>query len=175
MPVPHLILGIDPGLTGGISLLDPAYPASVKVWDMPQVDKAVDSAELAAIVRRASPSHVVLEKVGPMPCDGVRQAFSFGQSYATARVVALMLEIPLFLVRPQAWKGYFHLPGGDAGKERGRDLALRRFPASAASFNLKKHHNRAEAALIALYGLEKLLPTGGVAPTSSPSAAGVPD
>ena len=175
MARPGLILGIDPGLTGGIALLDPARPAAVEVWDMPQIEKTVDAAELAAIVRRAAPSHIVLEQVGPMPRDGVKQAFSFGQSYATARVVSMLLEIPLFLVRPQAWKGYFHLPGSDAGKEAGRALALRRFPASASSFNLKKHHNRAESALLALYGAEKLLPAGRTAATSSPSATGVPD
>lgn len=195
-PGSPLILGIDPGLTGAIALYDPAMPGVAVVRDMPAVHKTVDSAELAAIIRDLAPDMVVLEEVGPMPRDGVRQAFSFGQSYATARTVALMLEIPLHLVRPQAWKGHFRLPGGDVGKELARALALRRFPASAKSFSLKKHHNRAEAALIALYGAEKLLPAGSphdpdrigdvaqaggvaapglTAPHQSPSSIGVPD
>jgi len=195
-PGSPLILGIDPGLTGAIALYDLSVPGASTVHDMPAVHKTVDSAALAALIRDLAPAMVVLEEVGPMPRDGVRQAFSFGQSYATARTVALMLEIPLHLVRPQAWKGYFRLPGGDVGKELGRALALRRFPGSAKSFSLKKHHNRAEAALIALYGAEKLLPAGsprdldrigdvaqagGVAAPGrpalhqSPSSIGVPD
>jgi hypothetical protein len=179
----RLIVGIDPGLTGAIAFFDPTVPGAVTVYDMPAVYKTVDSAALADIIRENRPDIIVLEEVGPMPRDGVRQAFSFGQSYATARTVALMLEIPLYLARPQAWKGYFHLRGGDEGKEQGRALALRRFPASAKSFALKKHHNRAEAALIALYGAEKLSPAGssldpdrigGVAPAGGVAASGQP-
>lgn len=170
MSRPTRILGIDPGLTGGIALLDTASLASVAVHDMPTAHKTVDPAALAALIRELRPDMAVVEEVGPQPRDGVVQAFSFGQSYATARVACLMLDIPVHLVRPQAWKAYFRLRGGSDGKELGRALALRRFPASAKSFNLKKHHNRAEAALLALYGREKLL-----VPTPSPSATGVPD
>lgn len=164
------ILGIDPGMTGGIALLDTSSLAAVEVHDMPTVHKAVDPAALAALIRELRPDLAVVEEVGPQPRDGVIQAFSFGQSYATARVACLLLDVPVHLVRPQAWKAYFRLRGGPEGKEMGRGLALRRFPASAKSFGLKKHHNRAEAALLALYGREKLL-----APTPSPSATGVPD
>jgi hypothetical protein len=190
------ILGIDPGLTGAIALLTPDAPGVVSVWDMPTVLKTVDPAALAALIRDQAPDAIVLEEVGPQPRDGVRQAFSFGQSYATARVVALMLEIPLHLVRPQPWKAHFRLRGGDEGKEQSRALALRRFPASHASFARKKDHNRAEASLLALYGAERLLlagsshdpgrvgdvaQAGGVAAsghpplTSSPSATEVPE
>ncbi|MFH6786287.1 MULTISPECIES: hypothetical protein [Methylobacterium] len=187
------LLGIDPGLTGALALLGlTAGGPSLAIADMPEVHKTVDAAALADLIRRwPRPNFIVLEEVGPQPRDGVRQAFSFGQSYATARTVALMLEIPLHLVRPQAWKGHFRLRGGPEGKEAGRALALRRFPANANLFARKKDHNRAEAALLALYGAERLLPAGslpdpdrvggvatagGVAapgqPTPSPRAAG---
>lgn len=170
MTGPTRILGIDPGLTGALALLDLASPGTVVVNDMPKVHKEVDPAGLADAIRQFAPDIAVLEEVGPMPHDGVKQAFSFGQSYASARVACLLLHVPLHLVRPQAWKGHFRLRGGPEGKELGRALALRRFPASAKSFDLKKHHNRAEAALLALYGREKLL-----AHPPSPSATGVPD
>ena len=164
------ILGIDPGLTGGVALLDASQLAYVEVYDMPAVHKSVDPAALAALIRDLRPDLAVIEEVGPQPRDGVKQAFSFGQSYATARVACLMLNVAVHLVPPQAWKAYFRLRGGPDGKELGRALALRRFPACAKSFDLKKHHNRAEAALLALYGREKLL-----APNPSPSATGVSD
>ncbi|WP_018261913.1 hypothetical protein [Methylobacterium sp. WSM2598] len=192
-----LLYGIDPGLTGAIALLGLREGFfSLSVWDMPQVHKTVDAAALAGIIKDGPrPDGIVLEEVGPMPRDGVRQAFSFGQSYATARTVALLLEVPLHLVKPQAWKGHFRLRGGEDGKEAGRALALRRFPQAAKSFARKKDHNRAEAALLALYGAERLLPAGslfdpdrvggvatagGVAApgqplTASPRATGVPD
>lgn len=163
------ILGVDPGLTGGIALLDMASLNAVAVYDMPTAHKTVNSAGLAALIRELRPDVAVVEEVGPQPKDGVVQAFSFGQSYATARVACLMLDVPVHLVRPQAWKAFYRLRGGSEGKEMGRALALRKFPASAASFAFKRDHNRAEAALLALYGREKLL-----LHAPSPSATGVP-
>jgi crossover junction endodeoxyribonuclease RuvC len=43
-------------------------------------------------------------------------------------------------------------------KEAARALALRLFPACAEHFRLKKHHGRAEAALIAKFGAETICP-----------------
>jgi crossover junction endodeoxyribonuclease RuvC len=61
------------------------------------------------------------------------------------------------LVKPQKWKKHFSL---DKDKDKSRALANRRFPDNHQDFARKKDDGRAEAALIALYGAEVLLPKG---------------
>jgi hypothetical protein len=66
-------------------------------------------------------------------------------------------QVPLHLVTPGKWKKHFQLT---SDKEQSRELAIRLFPGSAFQFNRKKHHGRAEAALLARYGAETI---GGAA------------
>jgi len=55
------------------------------------------------------------------------------------------------IIEPTAWKKAHHLRGGD--KEGGRQRALQLFPSAHALLARKKDHGRAEAALIALAGV----------------------
>jgi crossover junction endodeoxyribonuclease RuvC len=45
------------------------------------------------------------------------------------------------------------LPGKD--KERARQLALEKFPGAHAALSRRRDHGRAEASLLALYGLRR--------------------
>jgi hypothetical protein len=54
-------------------------------------------------------------------------------------------------VVPGRWKKAMNVKGGPDGKEECRELAIRSFPACAASFSRKKDQGRAESALLALY------------------------
>jgi hypothetical protein len=155
------LLAIDPGLTGAVAIYFPDAPERVSIHDMPVAGGEVDPAALARRIRQFGPQIAVVERVGPMPRDGVRQAFGFGAAYAAARTVITILEVPMHLVTPQIWKKHWRLPGGAQGKEAARALALRLFPASAEHFARKRDHNRAEAALIARFGAERLLSGGG--------------
>lgn len=157
------IVAIDPGLTGAIAFFFPTLPDRVSVYDMPVVEGEVNIAGLASRIRQMAPTFAIIEQVGPMPRDGVRQAFSFGASYMAARAAVTLLEIPLGLVTPPKWKKHYRLPGGAEGKEASRALALRLFPACSDSFQLIKHHNRAEAALLARYAAETMPGAGRVA------------
>jgi crossover junction endodeoxyribonuclease RuvC len=58
------------------------------------------------------------------------------------------------------WKKFHALPGGD--KEAGRQRALQLFPAAHELFARKKDHGRAEAALIALFGLHRIPAQAGI-------------
>lgn len=151
------ILAIDPGLTGALALYFPDAPERVSVYDMPVVDGEVNPAALAARIRQYAPTHAVIEQVGPMPRDGSKQAFRFGMAYGAARTAVAILEVPLTLVTPAAWKRAYRLAGGPDGKEQSRALALRLFPASADAFALVKHHGRAEAALLARWLADRLV------------------
>jgi crossover junction endodeoxyribonuclease RuvC len=74
------------------------------------------------------------------------------------RGVIAAAGIPLHLVSPAKWKRAYGL---DADKEKSRALALRLWPARADLFGRKRDHGRAEAALIARYGAERIISAGG--------------
>jgi crossover junction endodeoxyribonuclease RuvC len=106
----RLYLGIDPGISGGIAVLDEAGNA-VLVQPMPTAGKDVDAGQLARLLRSlrdldtATDFHLAaVEHVGAMPGQGVCSMFSFGCSWGLARGVLAALGVPVVLVRPQAWK-----------------------------------------------------------------------
>jgi hypothetical protein len=148
------ILAIDPGLGGALAVLMTGIPDRVAVYDMPVVDGEINHHQLSHMIRSFGPDIAYIERVGPMPRDGVKQAWRFGSAYTSARVVVSLLNIPTTLVTPGAWKKTMKVGGGPEGKEQCRALALQSFPACAASFARKKDQGRAEAALLALYAAQ---------------------
>jgi crossover junction endodeoxyribonuclease RuvC len=143
-----LTIGIDPGLTGAVGVLENGE--FLAVFDMPTVSKGsgsvkneVDPAGLAAILRDYH-ALCVIERVNAMPKQGASSTFSLGDSFGAARAVVATMGISLTYVTPAAWKKHFKLP---SDKEMSRALAIRMFP--SAPLNLKKHADRAEALLMA--------------------------
>jgi Holliday junction resolvasome RuvABC endonuclease subunit len=118
---------------------------------MPVVDGGINHHELSAMIKMWKPDIAAIERVGPMPRDGVKQAWRFGCAYTSACVVVSLLAIPMVLITPGQWKKAMKVRGGPEGKEQCRALALQLFPSCAASFSRKKDQGRAEAALLALY------------------------
>lgn len=151
-----IYIGIDPGLTGAVAILQENAPPIVH--DMPtmaygksaQVGRALDCAALAAILypfSRLGFGDVFVERVGAFPGQGVSSTFSLGMSYWGAVGVARALEFPVHLVEPRTWKSFFQL---DADKAKSLTLARSLYP--GVGLKLKRDHNRAEALLIARYG-----------------------
>lgn len=151
-----IVLAIDPGLSGALAFY---YPAKniVAVYDMPRVENEIDAAELVRIIQQHKPTVAVIEKVGPMPRDGVRQAWRFSAANAVAKTACALLNIPTSLVSPKAWKAGMSVKGGPQGKEQCRAMALRLFPSCADQFARKKDAGRAEAALIAYHVNQKFV------------------
>jgi hypothetical protein len=144
------ILGIDPGVTGGIASIRGDF---ISVHDIPVAGGEINIDLLVKIIREEEPDVAIIERASSMPKQGVASTFKFGIAYGTLRAVVSALEIPHHLVTPATWKKHFRL---SADKEKSRALAIRLWP-GCGLFNLKKHHGRAEAALIARYGAEVLL------------------
>jgi hypothetical protein len=142
-------LGVDPGIGGAIAFYWPEVPDRVAVEDMPVVDGAVNCATLAARIKQMAPDLAIVERVASMPGQGVASTFKFGASYGAVLGVLAALEIRTILVTPGTWKKHFRL---DSDKEKSRALALRTFSKTTEHFSRKKHHSRAEAALVARYG-----------------------
>src|SRR5690348_4707435 len=144
------ILGVDPGITGGIAFLYPS--GEIAADDIPTVDGSVDVDALVRRVRQHRPRAAVIEKAQAMPKQGVVSVFKYGTAFGALCAVTALCEIPTHLVSPRKWKTYYGL---DADKEKSRALAIRLWPGSGL-FERKKDHGRSEAALIARYGSEVL-------------------
>ena len=159
-----MILGIDIGVSGAIALLSPAGEL-IDVYDMPCLldgvrTKAgknrctVNAPLLAELVYKTHATKAFVERVGPMPKEGAVSAFAFGDCKGVVRGVLAAAAIPCLFITPAQWKRAVGIPPGKLGaKDQARSEALRRWPAHAARFKLKKDDGKAEAALIGLAGL----------------------
>lgn len=150
------ILGIDPGLSGALAFYFPVQQV-VSAEDMPVVAGDVDAATLAARIIQMRPDVAIVESVGARPGQGVSSTFKFGCGFGIVRGVIAASGVPLHLVSPAKWKRGFGL---NSDKEKSRALALQLWPARADLFARKMDHGRAEAALIARYGAERIIAGG---------------
>ncbi len=152
-----LYIGIDPGLGGALAVIDEYFDV-VALHDTPTlVVKArrgktqhYDLPGLAGLLRpyAGQGAHVILEESQAMPGQGVKSMFTIGVGFGVWLGLLGALEIPYTRVRPAVWKRKLALQNSD--KETARLLAQQLFP--TADLRLKKHHGRAEALLLALYG-----------------------
>ena len=163
-----LILGIDPGVSGGIAFLDPARPLDApdvaSVYTMPTIRAArgttaldVNVEKLAKLIKCTlnGVSLAFVEQVTSRP----RQAgqFAFGVNYGRVLGMLEALGIPTTHVAPSKWKQELGLRGED--KSMSVALAAELFPALRSQFfGLRGAglDGRAEALLIAYYGSKKL-------------------
>jgi hypothetical protein len=67
------ILGIDPGITGGLALL---HGTDIAVWEIPLLEGEVDPQAVARIVRHAAPDMAVIERASSRPGRGLRASFA---------------------------------------------------------------------------------------------------
>jgi crossover junction endodeoxyribonuclease RuvC len=149
------ILGIDPGITGGIAFL---FANRVVAEDIPTAGGEVDVDTLVRRVREMQPALAIIERANAMPKQGVASTFKYGVAYGALRTTVALCNIPYRLVTPSKWKAHFHL---DADKEKSRALAIQLWP-GCGYFSRVKDHGRSEAALIARYGAETVARGGGL-------------
>ena len=146
-----------------------------EVHDLPVFSEGgVNVIELHDIITSvASGNHIVIERVGAMPKQGVSSTFKLGHGYGQILATAALSRTPYSLVTPSAWKRSLNLP---KDKDSARRLAIQWFPALAGSLKRKKDEHRAEALLLAMYwrGLKRLcqnLRTRRITPTHQSAPA----
>jgi crossover junction endodeoxyribonuclease RuvC len=154
------IIGIDPGAAGAVAILEPDG-SLVQVFDMPSVEivsngkaKRRISPEMLAAELRLYNVHATcayIEQVGAMPGQGVSSMFAFGEAFGLAKGVLAGLGIPVQSVPPARWKRALGL---NSGKDAARAKAAATWPQQAGEFKRVKDDGKAEAALIALWGLK---------------------
>ena len=155
-------LGVDPGITGGLSIVeltDGAAAVLVECIDIPVIGSGakerVDVAAIRNFIEAHKPARALIERAGAMPKQGLSSTFKYGRATGAIEAAITLCSIPIEIVEASAWKRFWHLPGKD--KEGGRQKALQLFPAAHAALARKRDHGRAEATLIALYGATKLM------------------
>lgn len=150
-------IGIDPGLSGAIAVLNGTD--SLIVIDMPtmtverngKAKRQVSATELAQLLgdAKSDDCHVFVERVSAMAGQGVTSVFSFGRSFGMIEGILAALRMPVTYVAPATWvKGVKRGTGKDASRQRAMEL----FPANQADFKRVKDDGRSDAALIAYWG-----------------------
>jgi crossover junction endodeoxyribonuclease RuvC len=165
-----LVIGFDPGLTGALAILT-GDGALETVHDLPIIrDRSlawVDGAELQSLILAAlqgRQAHAIVERVGSMPRQGIASAFLFGCGFGSILGVLQALHLPLTFVTPAAWKASYGLT-----KYKHASLHKARLLYPTAELHLAKHDGRAEALLIARYGLTPSAAKNPTATRDTPS------
>ena len=157
-----IIFGIDPGVSGAISILE--NKKVVEVFDMPTMidgkknKKQVNGSQVTNIIKERLNKErlnndkeiiVVVEHVNAMPGQGVTSMFNFGQSFGVIKGICSALSLPIYFVRPTKWKKHFNLI--KTNKDASRTKVIEVYPEISSKLSRKKDSNKADAILIARY------------------------
>lgn len=157
----RIVLGVDIGNNGGLALVtadgDIAGVQAMPVLnDGPKGRPTINAVLLADLVKRWAPSAAFVELVGPRPGEAAGGAFSFGRARGLIEGVLASQGIPTWHLTPATWKRAIGIPPGKDGvKDMARAEACRRWPVAASCFAAKGSDGMAEAALIAVAGLQR--------------------
>ena len=166
------VLGVDPGLTGGLAIFEVGMSAgklsSVALIDslkMPvcwsyryktKKSKRIDVRELDGILTSYNVDYSFVEFVSAMPAmikgktvQGAASTFDFGYGTGTMEAVLYLRDLPITYVTPVVWKRYHKLLKTEkiASVHHANEL----WP--DFEFTRPCHSGRADAALIGFYGI----------------------
>jgi len=141
-----MILGIDPGLSGAMAVLD-----NKEVVLLIPFAKTTPH-DIVAYLKPLKISIAYLEAVNAMPHQGVTSMFKFGMNYGMWQGILVALGIPFQRVYPLKWQTAMSCrTGGNKNISKARAQEL--FP------RIKITHAIADALLIAEYGRRQSLAT----------------
>ena len=155
-----IVVGIDPGVSGALAIIEGEGNtwAVRSVYDLPVVQERtsagkmrrhIDPVALYALLDGLGPvDRIVVERLNAPPGISGVAAYSLGATAATISTVLALLGLGVKLVSSSVWKRAMEVP---KDKEAARQFATERF-GTTEYWRRKLDHNRAEAALIALYG-----------------------
>lgn len=160
------LIGCDPGLTGAITSLD-HHGHLRAVVDLPtcpietagpqsKIKRKIDARALRAILRELVPADeramFVIEDMQLLGGSSVQTMGALAHTRGVIEAVALLCDLDVRFVRPQAWKRFYGL-----GSDKTAALAAARTMwCGHDDFKRAKDHNRAEAALIAHFALRTM-------------------
>jgi len=103
-----VFVGLDPGVSGAISLIDTSCDKTKAASHALKNMTEHDILELLEDLQRGS-TVAYIEKVASMPRDGSRAAFTFGMSYGGLRMALIAARIPSEAISPIVWQREFSL------------------------------------------------------------------
>ncbi len=142
-----IIIGIDPGKSGGISwATESGVPLAQKIpataTDIVDLLEQIDS---ETEHQHDSEIKCYIEKVASTPQQGVVSAFTFGRGFGTLEGILSALKIPYEFISPQKWQKELQcMTGGDKNVSKAKAQQL--WPSQ------KWTHATADSALICEYG-----------------------
>ena len=139
------VLGIDPGRKGAIAVLD-TDTLQVVTHDMPENTPALHD----LIAGLPQVRICVLEQLHAGPQMSRSTIGAMFEAYGILKGALSWRSIAVQTVRPSVWKPSLNVP---ADKSAARRRASEFFPDCADQWKLAKHDGRAEAAMLAWYGL----------------------
>lgn len=150
-----VVVGADPGKKGGLARYDGTI---LSVLEFPMVGKFIVWPELMDLIELCllPADHFIIEKVGARPDQGTVSMFNFG--YATGRLAGMFqgARIATTEVSPSVWKPAMKVK---ADKSTSVIRIMELFPKQTKDFIGPRGGYKdgiAEAALIAIYGYQKL-------------------
>ena len=152
-----ILIGIDPGLSGAIAILEDKKV--LNLHEMPVMaegkknKKQLNSAQLVNLIKEyANDSDevaVIVEQVNAMPGQGVTSMFNFGQTFGAIKGICAALKLTIFFVRPSKWKKHFELI--NSSKDSSRTKTIEMYPTLSNQLSKKKDVNKSDAILIARF------------------------
>ena len=148
-----ITIGIDPGLSGACAVLEDGV--WVEFFDTPVFKvgskKEYNVNEMAKFLSSHLTATIFIEKQLPIPRQSSQSTFKTGYGFGLWIGIIVSLNLPYTIVHPRTWKKKM-LKDMAKEKDASRSRAIQLFPGASDHLNLKKHHDRAEALLLAEYG-----------------------
>jgi hypothetical protein len=154
------VLGIDPGLEGGLALIG---PDGILLEEMPVVANEIDTATLLPWLEehRESIGMIYLEKVAPRRMQGLKSVITSCSNWGVLKGLLLSSGFSFVVVDPSDWTKEIHkgIANDDMKpKPRSRLALTQLFPRVAVPKKGRKgepHEGLMDALLIAEYGRRK--------------------
>lgn len=167
------VIGIDPGKSGCLWAIDAHTRRTLAFHDIDRLGNNIDIAGIVEFLRQFNPdkSVVISEDPHPHGAQGevktVYAGFEYGKAVGTIYGIVVAIGFKFLRVSPAVWKGHFAITSSKSTYNEKKKIAVEKAcylsPADAHHFNYKRFdcmvckHDRAEAFLIAIYGLENHL------------------
>jgi hypothetical protein len=164
-----LVVGCDPGNSGAFAKYD-SDTGELDIIDMPKWFQAVGNKkrprvdgvailEMAEMWKLEGIDLFVMEAVGGRPRESASAAFVFGYGVGIIYQSVIAAKLMLETVPPQTWKKVMRCPKDEEGiAQRFQEI----FPNHRGLIRGAKgaiKHDRAEAALLAKFGADRIHPT----------------
>jgi hypothetical protein len=168
------IVGIDPGKSGCLWGMDANTRKTVAFHDIECLGADIDVIAIKQFLDQFPVDNTIVVMEDPHPhgtsgdgCKTVYAAFQYGKSVGTIIGIITGMGYRFIKVSPPTWKSHFALTAGNATylekKKMSVEKACYLSGEDSIHFNYMRFdkrvvkHDRAEAFLIAIYGLEKCL------------------